>query len=112
MIEPLDVEVVEAHLVQVLGGNAVVDLCAEFPDHDVGSELLMSTSPGFIYEEVVDALLQVPLLILDVQIVCICMVAFKKDLFLFFLLLDNDSALVSFDVVDVLCLFSSSFVSR
>ena len=40
----LYLEVVEAHLVQLLGGDGVVDLCAEFLGHDVGSELLMSSS--------------------------------------------------------------------
>ena len=46
----------------------MVDLCAAILDHDVGSELLMSSSLRFVYEDVVDALLQVVLPILDVQV--------------------------------------------
>ena len=57
LLEPLDV--VEAHLVQLLDGDVAVDLCAEFLDHIVGPELLMSSSLWFIYKDVVDVLLQV-----------------------------------------------------
>ena len=71
LLEPLDVEVVEAHLVQLLDGDFVVDLCAEFLDHDVGSELLMSNSLQFVYEYVVDAPLQVVPAILMFKL-CIC----------------------------------------
>ena len=69
VLELPHVEVVEAHLVQLLDGDGVVDLCAEFLDHDVGSELLMSSSLQFVYEDVVDAPLQVVPAIFDVQVV-------------------------------------------
>ena len=66
LLEPVDV--VGAHLVQLLDGDVVVDLYAEFLDHDVGSELLMSNSLRFVCEDVVDVLLQAVLPIFDVQV--------------------------------------------
>ena len=47
----------------------MVDLHAEFLDHAVGSKLLMSSSLQFVYEDVVDAPLQVVPAIFDVQVV-------------------------------------------
>ena len=69
MTEPFDVDVVEVHLVQLVDGDVVVDLWAQLLDHDVGSELLMSSSVLFVHEDVVDVFLQIVLPILDVQVV-------------------------------------------
>ena len=60
---------VEAHLVQLLDGDGLVDLHAEFLDHAFGSRWLMSSSLQFVYEDVVDAPLQVVPAIFDVQVV-------------------------------------------
>ena len=70
-LELPDAEVVEAHLVQLLDGDGLVDLRAEFLDHAVGSKLLMSSSLQFVYEDVVDAPLQVVPAILMFKL-CIC----------------------------------------
>ena len=69
LLEPADVEIVEAHLVQLLDGDVVVDLCVEFLGADVGLELLMLSSLRLLYEDVVDVLLQVVLPSFDVQVV-------------------------------------------
>ena len=69
VLELPDAEVVEAHLVQLPDGDGVVDLRAEFLDHVVGSKLLMSSSLQFVYEDVVDAPLQVAPAISDLQVV-------------------------------------------
>ena len=68
LLEPLDVQVVEVHLVQPLDGDGVVNPCAELLGHDVGSTLLMSSSLQFVYEDIVDAPLQVCPAIFDVQV--------------------------------------------
>ena len=61
--------VFEIHLVQLPDGLVVVDPCAGFLGHDIGSELLMPSSLRFVYEDVVDVLLQLVLSTLDVQVV-------------------------------------------
>ena len=49
----------------MLDGDFVADLRAEFLNHNVGSELLMLSSLRLVYEDVVDAHLQVVLPIFD-----------------------------------------------